>query len=154
MTKVLIAVKGSEEERFFRRVTELAPVDAAEVILLAHVIDAGTRADLELGRDRYLGRRLLGAGRTVDLSRAEEERASAALQFARRALVEAGVPAERLRELVLRGRPNETLRDLAGTEGIDLIVVGGRQEKPGPHSVGKTARFLIDHAPRAAMLVR
>ena len=30
MTKVLIAVKGSEEERFFRRVTELAPVDAAE----------------------------------------------------------------------------------------------------------------------------
>jgi hypothetical protein len=55
---------------------------------------------------------------------------------------------------VLRGKPKEELRSLAEREHVALIVVHGRAEKPGPHSVGKTARFLIDHCPEAALLVR
>jgi hypothetical protein len=33
-------------------------------------------------------------------------------------------------------------------------VVRARPGRPGPHSLGKTARFLVDHAPLAALLVR
>jgi nucleotide-binding universal stress UspA family protein len=151
---VLIAVKGGEDETFFHRVATVAPLQQAEAILLAHVIDPGLRADLEIGRERYLGHRPMSAGRSADLTRAEEERAAAVLRFARHALIAAGASDGRIREVTLRGKPNEELRRLAEREGADLIVVGGRPGKPGPHSLGKTARFLVDHAPAAALLVR
>jgi nucleotide-binding universal stress UspA family protein len=152
--KILIAVKGTEGELFFRRAATLAPLTTAEEVLLAHVIDAGPRADLEVGRERFLTRRPLSPERGADLLRAEEERAGSALQFARQALVVVGVSEDRIREITLRGKPNEELRRLAEGERVDLVLVQGRSGKPGPYSVGKTARFLIDHAPRSALLVR
>jgi nucleotide-binding universal stress UspA family protein len=96
----------------------------------------------------------LSEGRSAELARAEEERAAATLQFARHALVAAGAPDSAIREITLRGKPNDELRRLAEREEVALIVVGGRRGKPGPHSLGKTARFLVDHAPAAALLVR
>jgi nucleotide-binding universal stress UspA family protein len=152
--KVLIAVKGAETEEYLRRVAALAPLREAQLIILAHVIDAGARSGVELGRERYFGRRTLGGDRSLELTAAEEARAGAALQFAHAALTDAGIDDARLSDRTLRGKPNETLRDLAEQESIDLIVVGARAGKPGPHSLGKTARFLVDHAPRAALLVR
>jgi len=148
----VIAVGGSEGEGFFRRVVEVAAVEQAEAVTLAHVIDTGPRHDMEAGRERLFARHM-GVAREVDLTRAEEDRANAVLQYARRALVMAGVPDGKLREVVLRGKPNEELRRLAEDERA-AIVVGGRDGKPGPHSLGKTARFLVDHAPIVAILVR
>jgi precorrin-6B methylase 1 len=69
-------------------------------------------------------------------------------------LARAGVDGERVQEIALFGRPNEDLRRLADEKRVDLIIVGGRPRKPGPHSLGKTARFLIDHAQRAILMVR
>jgi nucleotide-binding universal stress UspA family protein len=152
--RVLLAIKGSEGEGFFRRAAALTPLLEAEEILLAHVIDTKARDELELGRERFLARRPLGDRRSAELTRAEEEQARAALQFARQALVELGVPEARLEEIVLRGKPNEELRKLAEARSVDLIVVAGRGGKPGPHSIGKTSRFLIDHAPRAVLMIR
>lgn len=152
--KILIPIEGSEDEAYFRRVASLAPLQQAESIVLAHVIDTGTRGDLEFGRDRYLVRRPLPAGRRDELTRAEEERAQAGLSFARQALISAGLSEDRLSEAILRGRPKETLRDLAEREEIPLTVVRARGGKPGPHSLGKTARFLVDHAPGAVLLIR
>lgn len=152
--KILVAVKGSEGELFFRRAASLAPLASAEEVLLAHVIDIVPRADLEVGRERFLTRRPLSVEREAALERAEEERARAALQFARHVLAVAGVPEDRMREVTLHGKPNEELRRLAEEERVDLVLVQGRSGKPGPHSVGKTARYLIDHAPRSALLVR
>lgn len=151
---VLIAVKGGEDEVFFQRLSLIAPLDRAETIILAHVIDSTPRGGLELGRERYVWRRPLPSERSEDLIRAEEDRARAGLAFARHALASVGVRNETMREVVIRGKPNEVLCDLASREGAALIVVRGRSGKPGPHSVGKTARFLIDHAPAAALLVR
>lgn len=152
--KVLIAIAGSEHEGFFRRVAALAALDRAEEITLAHVIDTKHRAEVEFGRERYFTRHALSEGRSAELMQAEETRAQAGVGFARQALIEAGVSENRLRDVMLRGKPNEELRRLAEDERIDLIVVGGREGRPGPHSIGKTARFLIDHAPNAALLVR
>jgi nucleotide-binding universal stress UspA family protein len=152
--KVLIAVKGSEDELFFQHAATLAPLATADEILLAHVIDSTPRADLERGRERFLARRPLGEERSAELRQAEEERARTALQYARHALVAVGVAEERIHDVILRGKPNEELRRVADENVVDLIVVQGRPGRFGPHLLGKTARFLIDHAPRAALLVR
>ncbi len=151
---ILFAIQGAEGAAFFRRVAEVAPLERAQRILLAHVIDTGPRGGIELGRERYLGRRALGETRSADLQRAEEAQARSSVQFARQALGELGVADNQLHEVVLRGKPNEELRRLAEEEQVDLIVVQGRAGKPGPHSVGKTARFLIDHSPHSVLLVR
>ena len=151
--KVLIAVKGSEDEDYFRRVAALAPLQGARIIL-AHVVDTAPRSDQTMGRERFMMRRPLSEERSHELSEAESQRANAALQRARAILDEVAVPAEDIREVVLRGKINEELRRLSEQENVDLIVVQGRPGKPGPHSLGKTARFLVDHAPHGALLVR
>ncbi len=152
--KVMIAVAGAETEDYFQRVAALVPLDRAGEIVLAHVIDTRQRAEMEFGRERHFTKRPLPENRSNDLTRAETDRAQASLQFARHALLATGIPGERLREVMLRGKPNEELIALANREEIELIVVGGRGGKPGPHSLGKTARFVVDHAPHAALLIR
>lgn len=151
--KALIAVKGSEDATFFQRAAAMLP-PAVDTIVLAHVIDTGPREEIGLARERHFGRRSLSPARGEELTRAEEERGRAGLRFARQVLIEAAVSAESVRTELVRGKPREVLRDLAEREGIDILVVRARAGKPGPHSVGKTARFLIDHAPRAALLIR
>lgn len=152
--KVLIAIAGSEREGFFRRLVALSALERAEEVILAHVIDTKHRAEVEFGRERFFTKHAMPEERSADLMEAEEVRAQAGMRFAREALIVAGVRESRLHNILLRGKPNEELRRLAEVERIDLIVVGGREGKPGPHSLGKTARFLIDHAPNAALLVR
>lgn len=152
--KVLLAITGSEGEGFLRRVVMLAALDHAEDIVLAHVIDTKHRAEVEFGRERFFTRHAVPEGRSADLTQAEEERARAGMRFARQALIDAGVSESRLRDIMVRGKPNEELCRLANEEKVDLIVVGGRGGKPGPHSIGKTARFVLDHAPSSVLLIR
>lgn len=152
--KVLVAVKGTEGESFFRRLVSLGALTVADVVLLAHVVDVEPRSGVEGGRERFMVRRTLGSARTGQIELAEEARAQAVLRSALRALIDGGVKQDRIQDTLLRGKPRESLRELAERESVDLIVLGGRSGPPGPHSVGKTARFLLDHAPRAALLVR
>src|SRR5947209_3950451 len=111
--KILIAVKGAESEGYFRRVAALVPWQEADEVIIAHVIDAEARSGVDLGRERYPGRRPLGSGRSTELATAEASRAQAALQFAHAALAGAGIPQALLREETLHGRPREVLRALA-----------------------------------------
>lgn len=151
---VLIPVSGQEDERFFRHAAELLPLTRVETVLLAHVIDAGARGDVEIGRDRYLLHRPLPEHRVQELSEAEQGKARDALVFAHQALTAAGVPEAALREVVLHGKPREALRDLAVQQEASVTVVPARPGKPGPHSLGKTARFLTDHVSGAVLLIR
>jgi nucleotide-binding universal stress UspA family protein len=151
---VLIPVSGQEDEHFFRRAAELLPLPRVESVLLAHVVDAGARGDVELGRDRYLLHRPLPKHRVRELSEAEGGRARDALACARQALTAAGVPDTLLHEVILHGKPREALRDLAVQQGALMTVVSARPGKPGPHSLGKTARFLTDHVSGAVLLIR
>lgn len=151
---VLIPVSGAEDERFFECAAGLIPLARAEAVLLAHVIDTGARGDVERGRERYLLRRPLPAHRADELSEAEESRARAALGFARQALTAAGIEDGMIREVTLHGKPKEALRDLAQQEGAAITIVRARPGETGPHSLGKTARFLVDHVPGSALVIR
>lgn len=152
--KVLIAVKGTEHTSFFESIMALGCLAAAHEIVLVHVVDVEPRSGIEGGRERFMVHRSLSSTRTGQIESAELEAANRALQSVHGVLISGGIPDGRIHRSVLRGRPNEVVRHLAEEEAIDLIVVGGRPGKPGPHSLGKTARFLIDHAPHAALLVK
>lgn len=152
--RLLIAVSGSEPEDFFQRIAVLTPLDRAERVILVHVIDEGPRHDLEFGRERLLHHHPLPPHRSQQLAAAEAERARSVLQFAHSVLRDADVPESILWEETLHGKPKEEILRLAERERVDLIVVGAHPDRIGPHSLGKTARFLLDHAPRAALLIR
>jgi nucleotide-binding universal stress UspA family protein len=152
--KVLIAIKGTERASFFEMLLSFGCLVEADDVRLAHVVDVGPRSGIEGGRERFMVHRSLGAARSRQIEVAESEAAQAVLQAALNSLLAGGVPEERVHLTALHGRPNESLQQLAEEESIDLIVVARRAGNPGPHSLGKTARFLVDHAPRAALLVR
>jgi nucleotide-binding universal stress UspA family protein len=54
---------------------------------------------------------------------------------------------------VRRGRVAREV--LAATDGVELLVMArdGDVSRPGPQSLGATARFVADHAPCAVLLV-
>jgi nucleotide-binding universal stress UspA family protein len=152
--KVLIAVQGDEGAGYFQRAVTSLRLSEAEAVLVVHVLDETRRAELEFGRERFRGHRELGSRRGMEITEAEEGQAREVVRAAKAALIELGVLETQLREVLVRGRPKEAVRDLAEREGIDLLVVGARGGKPGPHSLGKTARFLVDHAPHGVLLLR
>jgi nucleotide-binding universal stress UspA family protein len=49
------------------------------------------------------------------------------------------------------GRPEHEV--LAATAGADLLVLARDSLHPGPHSLGRTTRFVVDHAPCRVLLV-
>lgn len=153
--RVLFPVKGAESPAYFDRAAVLIPAGEVTALMVAHVVDEARRAGLDHGRERFLERRALAPGRQAEIESAEREAAEAVLRRAVAALEATGrFPGIEPERTVLHGKRNEAIRDLAEGWGADLIVVRGRAGRPGPHSIGKTARFLIDHAPRAALLVR
>jgi nucleotide-binding universal stress UspA family protein len=52
-----------------------------------------------------------------------------------------------------RGRVGHEV--VAAADGMDLLVLArdGERSHPGPHSLGPAARFAVDHAPCAVLLV-
>jgi hypothetical protein len=59
-----------------------------------------------------------------------------------------GRPAERLSP---PGRAEHAVVEAAA--GYDLLVLSRTNRQPGPHSLGHATRFVVDHAPRAILLV-
>ncbi len=57
-----------------------------------------------------------------------------------------------------RGQPEQIIVQAAERAGVDIIVVqareSGGQPLAGPASVGHIARFVLDHAPCAVLLLR
>jgi nucleotide-binding universal stress UspA family protein len=153
--RILFPVSGAESEAYFARAAGLVGAADVTAVLVAHVVDEGRRAGLEHGRERFLDRRALAPQRLSEIEAAEREGAESVVERAAAALSRTPLGGHvEIERMVLTGRTNEVLRDLAEGWGADLIVVRGRPERPGPHSIGKTARFLIDHAPSAALMVR
>jgi nucleotide-binding universal stress UspA family protein len=153
--RVLFPVKGVETPSYFEAAAGSIPASEVTALMVAHVVDEARRAGLEHGRDRFLERRELGPGRRAEIESAEREAAEAVVNRAVAAVMATGrFPDVEPETSILHGKRNEVIWDLTDQWGADLIVVRGRAGKPGPHSVGKTARFLIDHAPKAALLVR
>ena len=125
---------------------------AGDELVLLHVIDAGPRHDL----DRLRGPLHAHHERHAELDRAEEEAGRAGLAEAAAEAARVGLAAT---ERLERGRPEEIIVAVAAEAKVDLVVLFARESpqahpRQGPPSVGRTARFVLDHAPAAALLLR
>ncbi len=127
-----------------------ACVDAARrlpagELALVHVIDPGTAAVAGGARAGLLGRGAGGTSSTMDatLAAAQADLLDAAERRAGRPVTRYG----------RRGRPEREV--LAACTGADLLVVAreGDRTRLGPRSLGSAARFVVDHAPCAVLLV-
>jgi nucleotide-binding universal stress UspA family protein len=150
--RLLVGVGEAGAPDLLTRVGRLVPLRGQEV-LLVHVVDTGVRGELQLGRER-VPRRPLPPHRARAVGDAEREAARSLLDEAAAVARELGAeayarPAE--------GEPGRVLCALATEHGCTAIAVGARgvrSDRPGPHSVGHTARFVLDHAPCPVVLVR
>jgi nucleotide-binding universal stress UspA family protein len=57
------------------------------------------------------------------------------------------------RLLVRRGRVEHEVVDAARDAGLLVLARDGDRSRPGPHSLGPPARFVVDHAPCPVLLV-
>jgi nucleotide-binding universal stress UspA family protein len=139
-----------------RRVTEAAldavRLDGAELVLL-HVRDSGPRDLIQLTRGRR-GRPPLPPHRRQELEAAEQQRAEDLFAAARAAIIPR-LPWIAFSVEVLTGRPEREIVSYLERVQADLVVLGARfAGRPGPASIGPVARFVLDHAPCSALLVR
>jgi nucleotide-binding universal stress UspA family protein len=119
----------------------LAP--AAEDVTLLHVTDT---AAVDAARGAFtalLGRSGTGPGAQLEAmaqARAAELLAAAAARLGR--------PARQLRR---HGRPEHQVVQAA--EGAALLIVAREGAAPGPKSLGKAPRFVVDHASCPVLLI-
>lgn len=151
--RILVGVAERGAPELLAELDRVRPLREDEV-LLAHVIDNGMRGEVELHRG-HLMPRPLPQHRARAIGEAEREAARLAAEEA------AGVAvrlAARVEVSVEEGEPGRVLSRLAELRGCDLVAVAARVDRgdlrPGPHSVGHTARFVLDHSPRPVLLLR
>ena len=123
-------------------------------LLLAHVLDTGARGEIDLHRG-HLVRRRLPHHRLRLIDEAERQAGAAALAEAVAAAEALGASTA---TVAAEGEPGRVLSRLAEETNCQLVAVAARvdrhDEPPGPHSVGHTARFVLDHSPRPVLLLR
>lgn len=154
--RLLIGIGERGGAQLLGEVDRILPLRGQELVL-AHVIDTGARGELGLLRERHHPARPMPGRRARDIGDAERDAAA-------RALAEAGAVAERLSAQVVarvvgEGEPGRLVSALAADHRCVLVAVASREErspdeKRGPHSVGHTARFVLDHSPCPVLLVR
>jgi nucleotide-binding universal stress UspA family protein len=115
----------------------------ADEVTLLHVTDAGAVDAAQGAFAALLGRGGAGPGRQLEAmaeAAATEVLEAAAARLAR--------PAQQLRR---RGRPEREV--VAAARDAALLVLGRQGAEAGPRSLGKAARFVVDHAPCPVLLV-
>jgi nucleotide-binding universal stress UspA family protein len=120
----------------------LARAPADEVTLL-HVTDAGA---VDAAQGAFTA--LLGRGGTGPGAQLEAMTEAAATEVLEAAAARLARPARQLRR---RGRPEREVVQEAG--GAALLILARQGAEAGPRSLGKAARFVVDHAPCPVLLV-
>jgi nucleotide-binding universal stress UspA family protein len=130
--------------------TWAACVDAArtlapggEEVTLLHVLDS---AALAAARGAFGG--LLGRAGPDPMARLEAMAEEAVTDLLDAAEDRLGRPAGRIR---LRGRPEHQVTEAA--RGATLLVLARQGAEAGPKSLGKAARFVVDHASCPVLLI-
>lgn len=125
----------------------ILPADAS--VLLLHVTPADVAGAVEAAAAGRFGRAFAGHRPTRRIETAAGEAASGLL-----ATAAARLGREDAELLARQGRIEREVVS-AVAEGVDLLVAArdGDRSRLGPHSLGHTTRFVIDHAPCAVLLV-
>ena len=135
----------------------LARLAAIETLTLLYCIDVGRQGEVRLAQGSILGRMHRGESHDTQLGAAEEQRAATVLAEAAIAARNAGYR-DQLETRVVHGRPGHEIVQALTDLRADVVTLyprpPARQTPPGPHSVGHAARFIVDHAPCAVLLVR
>lgn len=150
--RVLVGVAERGAPQLLAELDAVLPLGQQELVLV-HVIDNGARGEVELARGRLLPRPL-PPHRLRSIGEAERAAAEAALE---EAMASARARGAEARTVAAEGEPGRVLSRLAEELACDLVAVAARidrREERGPHSVGHTARFVVDHSPRPVLLLR
>jgi len=122
-------------------VATLAP--ASEDVSLLHVTDT---AALDAAHGAFTG--LLGRTGADPGTRLAAMAETAASELLGAAAARLGRPCQQLRRL---GRPEHEV--VTAAQGAALLVVAREGAAAGPKSLGKTARFVVDHAACPVLLI-
>lgn len=149
--RVIVAVDERPDETPLERVPALLRIGGAAVTVV-HVLDPGGREEWEHAAGRHLlrpGPPRSGGERMRAADRMQGERV-----LAMAAAKAAAWDAAHVETRLLEGSPKHTIYDLLQAEGADVLVVFVHGREVGPKSIHKEARFLIDHAPCAVLVVK
>ncbi|MDX6597456.1 MAG: hypothetical protein QOE87_1343 [Gaiellales bacterium] len=143
--RALVWITEESWEATIAAASELVPADA-EVTLL-HVAGGDAEAVAEGARSGLLGRgrspeRPAHPMRAVSDSAAQALLAEAAALFGRST-----------EQVALRGRPEHEVVGAAGRADLLVLARDGERGRPGPHSIGRHVRFVLDHVTCRVLLV-
>ncbi|HEY4027047.1 MAG TPA: universal stress protein [Candidatus Dormibacteraeota bacterium] len=151
--RVIVGIERGAPE-LLAELDRLLPLRRNELVL-AHVVDSGARGELERARGWLPRPRPLPPHRVRAIGEAERQAAAATLHEAAEAARALGADPE---VVAAEGEPGRVLARLGEERRCSLVVVGARvdrqAESQGPHSVGHTARFVLDHSLSPVLLVR
>jgi len=149
--RVLCCLDGTNIEPISRALSTLVTVDERTIGLL-YVTDTGPHHEIERKREWLLRPRHPSGPLQEKMQQAEVGAAQDILQEGVRYLPQA-------QTLSREGRPEQEIVQCASQWHADLIVICSRSPAfggptVGPKSIGHVARFVLDHAPCAVLLIR
>lgn len=151
--RVLVCVDGTPASELLAGALPLVATRARWQAV--HVIDTRGRVDLGLLRAGVPAAGPLPPHLVAAIEEAGGEHANMVLAAASAALLEHGLPSES--GVVRVGEPGREICATALAVRASLVVLRASRQlnpRPGPHSVGHTARFVIDHAPCPVLVIR
>ena len=148
--RILCAIGIRRGAELVRRVSRVAR--RGDELVLVHVLDTGPRHDL----NHLEGTLRPHHAQERELDSAEQEAGGAALK---EAAEEAGAAGFAVIARLEKGRPEQVITALAHELAVDLVGVMARDAPhahpvQGPPSIGRTARFIIDHAAADVLVLR
>jgi nucleotide-binding universal stress UspA family protein len=148
--RILCCLDGTNVEAIGNRIAMFSATDRTVAVI--YVIDKGPHHEIEHTRERFF--------RPPTPPLAREHQMLEVEQSSAREIVDEGLRYLPGAEVFQReGRPEREIVNAAAEWRADLIIICPRAEyrdkhQIGPKSVGHVARFVLDHAPCAVLLVR
>ncbi len=149
--RVLCCLDGTNVKQLSKAVSTLLRAETRTIGVL-YVTDTGPQEEMKRHRERLLRPPHPPLPRREQMRQAEQASAQDILEEGNRFLI----GAEKLHRA---GRPEREIVTAAAEWHADVIVICSRSPHGGgpphgPKSVGHVARFVLDHAPCAVLLVR
>ena len=149
--RVLCCLDGTNIEQVSNAIVTLVPVEMLTLSFI-YVIDTRLHEEMERRTGPLLRRARPDAPQIERMHQADEGAAQEILEEAR------GVHPN-AETLYRRGQPERVIVNYAAEWNADVVVICPRSPQSGspaigPKSIGRVARFVVDHAPCPVLLVR